>query len=367
MNPGTECKFEQFLPLYFTSKPRHKDMLICLLEAGAFIYVKDSKGRTELHYAAAAGQSQIVQSLLSRGGDMLDKDKDGNTLLHLAVQERKTEIASLLLALQKNNILEAKDVYGLSALHQAIRLSELCGSDFLEIMRLLLEHGANPNSRNYLGRSAIQESAKYENGVAYILLRQYGGGPGIQKPIIDATWTPLRAFMSEVFRNGRRATIKLHISAYSKIDGFLIRGKTEGFDAGGMLYSHINSYITDHVCEVASAAACLPDDSLLEFYCREWGKYKKAAKRIGHVSRSLSRHWVPRVKDEGRTEVYEIEQLHYVLWRKNFFDVDKRIIPRVRFVLENPTAGDINTDISIKTLCLSFDCMGLTVDGLSND
>lgn len=46
-----------------------KDMVICLLDLGADINLKDGAGQTALHYACCCGHYEIVELLLSRGAD----------------------------------------------------------------------------------------------------------------------------------------------------------------------------------------------------------------------------------------------------------------------------------------------------------
>jgi ankyrin repeat protein len=50
-----------------------------LLKAGAGIDVRDNSGRTALHYAAAAGYSDVAKVLVEHGADLAAKDVDGVT------------------------------------------------------------------------------------------------------------------------------------------------------------------------------------------------------------------------------------------------------------------------------------------------
>lgn len=50
-----------------------------LLDAGAAVNVADARGRSALHYAAAAGYSDVVQALVAVGADLAATDEDGVT------------------------------------------------------------------------------------------------------------------------------------------------------------------------------------------------------------------------------------------------------------------------------------------------
>jgi ankyrin repeat protein len=55
-----------------------------LLDAGAGVDVRDARGRTALHYAAAIGYTEAVALLAARGADLTAKDADGVTPLDAA-------------------------------------------------------------------------------------------------------------------------------------------------------------------------------------------------------------------------------------------------------------------------------------------
>jgi ankyrin repeat protein len=56
-----------------------------LLAAGADIGARDERGRTALHYAAAAGFSDVAKRLVERGADLAAKDVDGVTPVDAAL------------------------------------------------------------------------------------------------------------------------------------------------------------------------------------------------------------------------------------------------------------------------------------------
>ena len=60
------------------------------------IDLRDSKGITELHYAAYDGNITLVQSLLDRGASVNIKTPDGKTSLDLALLKGHHDVANIL-------------------------------------------------------------------------------------------------------------------------------------------------------------------------------------------------------------------------------------------------------------------------------
>ena len=56
-----------------------------MLKAGAGIDVRDNSGRTALHYAAAAGYTDVARALVDHGADVNAKDVDGVTPVEAAL------------------------------------------------------------------------------------------------------------------------------------------------------------------------------------------------------------------------------------------------------------------------------------------
>jgi cullin 1 len=48
------------------------------------------------------------------------------------------------------------------------------------------------------------------------------------------------------------------------------------------------------------------DDSLLNFYKKEWDRFTTANKVINKIFQYLNRHWIKREADDGKKEVYEV-------------------------------------------------------------
>lgn len=83
----------------FAREGELENLLKCL-ESGVSVNIKDSEGRTPLHWAVDRGHSNVVELLVSRNADINVKDVDGQTPLHYAVVCDREAIAEYLV---KNN------------------------------------------------------------------------------------------------------------------------------------------------------------------------------------------------------------------------------------------------------------------------
>lgn len=81
--------------------------LIKCVEGGVPVDIKDSEGRTPLHWAVDRGHIEAAESLLSRNADVNSKDNEGQTPLHYAAVCERENIAELLV--KKNAATDVKD------------------------------------------------------------------------------------------------------------------------------------------------------------------------------------------------------------------------------------------------------------------
>lgn len=114
-----------------------------LLRHQSDINERDSDGLTPLYYATVGGHEQVVTSLLERGAEVSSTDKEGRTMLHLAVIHRRDSVLKALLrhCADSQSPIDEYDDTGRTPLHVAVDI------DFEAGVSLLLEHGANLNSK----------------------------------------------------------------------------------------------------------------------------------------------------------------------------------------------------------------------------
>lgn len=126
-----------------------------LLEYGADPNIPDKEGRIPLMLAAIEGTTDIaiIESLINAGTNLNAQDKRGLTALMWTVvsQDRSPDfVISALIRTGGFRTEKAEKWFGLAAMYAAAKRETQ-----LEILRLLIEHGADVNIQNKKGISAL--------------------------------------------------------------------------------------------------------------------------------------------------------------------------------------------------------------------
>ena len=184
-------------PLIAACANGHAEVARVLLDRGADANVATARGYTPLHAATTADRVDLVQLLLEHGanpnvecriatGANLPAAEQAGTPLELAAGGGSEPIVKILLAHHADPNFSPVDGYNLSlalAVHKdkpqiveeliaaGAKLEVPAGSSYIsplyeaaghpwhpELVRLLLDRGASPKSRNYMGQTAMQYS-----------------------------------------------------------------------------------------------------------------------------------------------------------------------------------------------------------------
>ncbi|KAK9291445.1 hypothetical protein L1049_019393 [Liquidambar formosana] len=101
---GTELKMDAIHA--FAREGEVENLLKCV-ESGVSVNLKDSEGRTPLHWAVDRGHLNITELLVSRSADINAKDDEGQTPLHYAAVCDREAIAEFLV--KHNAAADVKD------------------------------------------------------------------------------------------------------------------------------------------------------------------------------------------------------------------------------------------------------------------
>ena len=189
-------------PLLYAAREGHTDVAKLLLEKGAGIEIADADGVTPLLMAVLNGQLSLAQFLMDRGANVNVSDWYGQTPLWAAVDWRNIEVPGPT----RENGVDREGTFGLikalldkganpnartkeyPPLHRWImRLGSFGWADLtgqtpflraataadVKTMRLLLEHGADPNISTFSGTTPLMAAA----GINWTVAQTYDEGP----------------------------------------------------------------------------------------------------------------------------------------------------------------------------------------------
>jgi ankyrin repeat protein len=166
------------------------------IDKGGDVNARHSRsGGNILSYAAGSGNTKLVEYLISKGATIGDVTNDGTTPLHYACREGHAKIVALLLSKGANPNVKAdkyKRSYGDNLegtrdfpyegtpLHWVIGNRRLPSDTKLEVVRVLLDYGADPDAEclfppkgRYIQMSSPLKEAKIRGEVAiYKMLLQ---------------------------------------------------------------------------------------------------------------------------------------------------------------------------------------------------
>ena len=166
----------------------------------------DTQGRTPLHHAVAAGDSQEVKGLLQAGYDPNRTDFEGNTSLHLAASLASVDVISLLV--KSDAHIKVENASGHTPLALAIEAGNVGA------VRALLEAGSDPEARGkYDCRVLYQAAGADKNAEKMVkLLLNYGadaaGGVGSRTALHAAADKGHTEVARILVRNGAKVNAK---------------------------------------------------------------------------------------------------------------------------------------------------------------
>jgi ankyrin repeat protein len=159
--------------LYFATEGNHIAAAVLLIEAGADVNASDGTSIDHTPYlmAGARGYLEILTSMLTHGADLTSTNGYGGTALIPACERGFVDVARLLI--EAGTDFDHVNRLGWTALLEAIILSD-GGPAHQEIVRLLLEAGANPGLADLDGVTPLAHAITRGYEAIADLLRAHG-------------------------------------------------------------------------------------------------------------------------------------------------------------------------------------------------
>ena len=222
-----------------------------LLDHGASAEAQNNHGSTPLHIAASKMSREIIQLLIENSTNIDLRNNSGRTALHEASQRGQPNIIQLILS--HNAEVDALDSGGSTPLYLAIpEWRATASKPYLgapcETVQLLLEHGAKINLQNHMGQTALHRASQHGHLDIIRLILDHGAD--VDTLDSDGS-TPLHLAINQ----RRLGTVQLLLKRGANVALRNENGQTALHRASGRGQADIIQVLLNHNAEVDA-----PDD-----------------------------------------------------------------------------------------------------------
>ncbi|XP_032423517.1 ankyrin repeat domain-containing protein 50 [Xiphophorus hellerii] len=224
------------------------DMATLVIEKGGVpLESRDSEGRTALHVASWQGSVEIVDLLLKHGANPNAQDTEGRPPIHSVAWTGNGKVG--------HRLMEANSVHIDLACHQgATALSIAAQEGHVNIVKMLLEKGANPNHIDKYGRSPAKVAGKHGHVTVVRLLESYGAKPYLGLLPNSSTVSPSKP--NKIVSSGMLQGNGVEVTAATSSSSVSSPSST------GERFHSMQSSQTSSTCHSLATVQTVPADSL---------------------------------------------------------------------------------------------------------
>lgn len=186
--------------LHYAIRGGHLQLAGDAIIGGANLKAKDVNGDTPLHFAAAHDDDKFVSTILRRGARVDRPNREGKYPLHVAVECGRLTVAEALLKAGADPTVRFGRYKKFSPLYFAVVRSPA-------MMRALLQDGANVNSSDDLGFTALHWAAHLDASAGIDVLVEAGAD-------LEASSSDVTLFHLSCGNNPFVGIKPLHVAAY---------------------------------------------------------------------------------------------------------------------------------------------------------
>lgn len=145
------------IPLHYAITFNNYEIVDLLLKSGSNPNQQDKYGNNSLHLAIYNRNQKIIEKVIEYIVDVNSKTYIGESVLHIASNLQLVDVVKYLLNIKELDVNVQDYEHEITALHYAINLGNR------EVVKILLNKGANPNIQDAYGNTALHYSASEEN------------------------------------------------------------------------------------------------------------------------------------------------------------------------------------------------------------
>ena len=177
VNPNSRTFWYKRSPLHTSAAYGRTRVVKLLLENGANVNIRNEGGETPLHYATGHGHINVMKVLLENGANVSEKGTGCGTPLQWAAGSGRIKEAKLLLAYDAD--VNQKGTSGYTALHTAVASRPVQ----VEMIKFLLSRGADVNTQAIHNRTPLNTAYDRGDEEMVRILLEHGADPAIGRKI----------------------------------------------------------------------------------------------------------------------------------------------------------------------------------------